>query len=284
MSLILDHCKPTWDSLATSACEDGTSAAECDAQLARVALAPILIDTTNLTSKDKTTDRDVRAVELAESKLAPFSSQSHSESSSHSQSQSHSQSPSSSPFQTQAHPQPLNPPTPYNRQTYHAHLHDLKSHLAHLPYRDVLRKDYKRFAEGRLALGMSTVTQSFQHTIAQAGSGERGAFVHALRAWAREQAVDVLAVMTVSTPAGGGFQRELLVWGLGGEGVRVVRGFGERFAGRLGLEAWEGGELDEGREGGEEGWRVCWRQREVRFSRKQVAPMLREVMREVAKL
>ncbi|KAH6632174.1 hypothetical protein F5144DRAFT_649702 [Chaetomium tenue] len=262
MSLILDHCKPIWDSLASTACEDGTSAAECDAQLAHVALAPILIDTVNLTSKDKTTNRDVQAAELAEFKLTPFQSQS----------------------QTQP---PLPSLSSYNRTTYHHTLTTLKSDLTALPYRDVLRKDYKRFTEGPLALGMSTIPQSLHTTITQAGSGTRSreAFLSALRAWARdEQGLDVAAVMTVSTSAEGVFTRELLVWGWGERGVEAVRGFGERFGRKpLGLERWEGGMLDERGGEGEE-WRVCWRQGGVEYSRKQVAPMLREVMREVARL
>ncbi|KAH6856245.1 hypothetical protein B0I37DRAFT_72188 [Chaetomium sp. MPI-CAGE-AT-0009] len=259
MSLVLDHCKPTWDSLAASACEDGTSAAECDAQLARVALAPILIDTTSLTSRDKTTDLDVRAAELAESKLAPFQSQ----------------------LRTQTDT-PTQAPEPYNRETYHTTLTTLKEQITGLPYRDVLRKDYKRWSEGDLGLGMSTVVQGLADAVAAAGEGEREAFVAALRAWAGEQALDVAAVMTVSRP-GGVFTRELLVWGLSEPGVAAVREFRRRFAETLGLESWEGGELDEGGEGQGE-WRVCWRQKAVSYSRKQVAPMLREAMRESAKL
>ncbi|KAK3294469.1 uncharacterized protein B0H64DRAFT_463386 [Chaetomium fimeti] len=264
MSLVLDHCKPTWDSLAASACEDGTSAAECDAQLAHVALAPILIDTINLTSKDKTTDWDVHATELAESKLASFESQSQSRS------------------QVQTQPSAQEDAAPYNRETYHATLTTLKEQIAGLPYRDVLRKDYKRWTEGSLGLGMSTVVQDLTTTTATAGEGERGAFVAALRAWAGEQGLDIAAVMTVSRP-GGVFTRELLVWGLSEAGVAAVGEFRRRFAEKLGLESWEGGGLDGGGEGEGE-WRVCWRQKEVSCSRKQVGPMLREAMRESAKL
>jgi exopolyphosphatase len=82
---------------------------------------------------------------------------------------------------------------------------------------------------------------------------------------------------------GGGIARELVVWGLNSRGAGVLGEFVRRFQGPLGLEKWEEGELDEGGEG-EQTWRACWRQGETRCSRKQVAPMLREAMRVVARL
>jgi exopolyphosphatase len=129
---------------------------------------------------------------------------------------------------------------------------------------------------------MSTVVQGLAYTFAEVGAQSRDAFLAALRGWAAEQRLDVAAVMTVSKPDGV-FTRELLVWGVSEEGGKVVREFGRRFGGRLGLEAWGGGELDAEGEGEGE-WRVCWRQGGVEYSRKQVAPMLREAMRESSRL
>ncbi|AEO61040.1 hypothetical protein MYCTH_2310821 [Thermothelomyces thermophilus ATCC 42464] len=267
MSLVLEHCKFTWDALSNLPCEgeaeggSSTPAAECDAHLARVALAPILIDTANLTSKDKTTDRDVRAAELAESKLLPGL-----------------RTLSSSPSP------PSSSSEPYDRQTYHDTLAALKEQIVGLSYRDVLRKDYKRWTEGPLALGVSTVVHGFEYVFARVGDQSREAFLAALKDWAREeeQKLDVVAVMTVSRP-GGMFTRELLVWGLNEKGVEAVGRFQKKFGGTLGLETWRGGELDGGGEGEAE-WRLCWRQKGVSHSRKQVAPMLREAMRESARL
>lgn len=266
MSLVLDQSKSTWDRLSSLPCEDGTPAAECDAHLARVTLAPILVDTTRLTTKSRTTDWDIRAVELAESKLLPSSSQT--------QSQTRTQ----TGTETEAQPDPAR----YDREAYHATLTRLSSQLQGLSYRDVLRKDYKRWTEGALALGMSTVAQGLGYALAEVGGRSRDSFLAALRDWAREQGLQVAAVMTLSRP-GGVFTRELLVWGFGAEGVEVVREFRRRFGEALGLETWEGGELDGGGEGEGE-WRICWRQRAVDNSRKQVAPMLREAMRESARL
>ncbi|KAK4130725.1 DHH phosphoesterase [Trichocladium antarcticum] len=247
MSLVLTHCQPTWDRLSTSssaaAAADAASSAAIDAALAHVALAPILIDTTNLTSTDKTTACDRHAAALAEAKLQDAAAPAR------------------------------------DRAAYFAQLTALKNAIGGLPYRDILRKDYKRWREGALTLGVSTVVQGLAYVLREVG--DRAALLAALRAWAAEQGLDVAAVMTVSRP-GGVFARELLVWGLNPDGVRAVRGFVDRCGATLGLESWEGAALDGGDGVGE--WRVCWRQRGIEFSRKQVAPMLREAMRESSRL
>ncbi|GAB1319288.1 Exopolyphosphatase [Madurella fahalii] len=251
MSLVLDECRDAWDRLTAEggAAGSGSASGEYDAGLARVALAPILIDTTNLTSRDKTTERDVRAVELAESKLASQMAQA-------------SQGGASS----------------YDRAAYYDQLTRLKDRVLGLSYRDILRKDYKRWSDGSLALGVSTVVQGFGYLLREVG--EKGEFLGALRSWAEEQKLDIAAVMTVSKP-GGVFTRELLVWGLNEQSIEVAKQFMKKYEGTLGLETWEGGELDGDDSGG---WRACWKQRNVGHSRKQVAPMLREVMRESSRL
>ncbi|KAK0726336.1 hypothetical protein B0T21DRAFT_413672 [Apiosordaria backusii] len=241
MSLVLSQCQPIWDELEPHR--------EIDEELARVAMAPILIDTVNLTSKDKTTDWDIKAAQYAEEKLAATlgSARSNSEG--------------------------------YDRGQYFEHLSRLKDSILHLSYRDILRKDYKRWSDGSLNLGISTVVQGLETCLAEVG--EKQTFLTALRDWAREQELDIAAVMTVSKQ-GGVFTRELLIWALGGqEAVKVVKRFVEKNGETLGLEKWKDGELDEE---GENEWRACWRQMEVGSSRKQVAPMLREVMKESARL
>ncbi|KAK3900531.1 hypothetical protein C8A05DRAFT_17174 [Staphylotrichum tortipilum] len=283
MSLVFEHCKPTWDRLTAEAqtattttsnsvspatCDDGTPASQCDTDLARIALAAILIDTVNLTSRDKTTPCDMRAAALTTSKLSPLIT-------------------TTATTTTSTTPPALGA---FDPAAFHAHLVHLKDSILHLPYRDLLRKDYKRWAEGPLTLGMSTITRPLRETLAPCSDSAlpagaphpargRDAFLAALDSWGREQKLDVLAIMTVAHPPGGGFARELLVWGFTRAGKEVVGGFEGRFGGKLGLEGWEGGELD----GEGEGWRrVCWRQRGQEFSRKQVGPMLREVMKEGA--
>ncbi|KAL2261334.1 hypothetical protein VTK26DRAFT_4382 [Humicola hyalothermophila] len=291
MSLVLDQCKPVWDSLSSSSSSSSSQPdGDEDAALAHIALAPILIDTTNLTSPDKTTDWDVRAAALAESKLSLSLNRRRGGTATTSPSPSFSSPSSSTPTLDT-----------FDRAGYFTTLTTLKEQIAHLSHRDVLRKDYKRWTEGPLALGVSTVVHGFNYVLRELGNDGRprpddddgrDAFLAALRAWADEQRLDVAAVMTVSRPPGEGFARELLVWGLNEQAVRVVREFERRFGEALGLERWGSGELDshdddvdgKGKGEGVREWRRCWRQRRIEHSRKQVAPMLREAMKESSRL
>ncbi|KAK4227186.1 exopolyphosphatase-like protein [Podospora fimiseda] len=250
MSLIIDQCKDVWSSLDS---KDN----ETNASLAAVAMAPILIDTTNLTSKDKTTDWDLKAAEFVQSKISD-----------------------STQIQIQRS-EDGSGAGPFDRKGYYDHLTKLKDDIDSLSYRDILRKDYKRWSDGGLSLGISTVVQGFDYVLGLKGDDEgKGKFLEALKGWAEEQELDIAAVMTVSKPDGV-FTRELLVWGLNKKAVKVLKQFVKENGEDLDLNKWKGGELDES-EGTD--WRVCWRQNNIKHSRKQVAPMLREAMKESSRL
>ncbi|RYP58478.1 hypothetical protein DL769_008938 [Monosporascus sp. CRB-8-3] len=104
-SLIVGLCGDAWDALD----ED----ARTDAHLARLALAPILIDTRKLGDAHKTTAHDERAVAYAEAKLrgAPDGGE-------------------------------------YDRTAFFERLSGLMRDLSALSLRDILRKDYKEWTEG----------------------------------------------------------------------------------------------------------------------------------------
>ncbi|KAI1103097.1 DHH phosphoesterase [Jackrogersella minutella] len=250
MSLTVEHCQQVWETLS----QGDDASREVNAQLALLALAPILVDTTNLGNKDKTTPHDTRAVAVAESRISSAARTSSSSSSSSAD-------------------------RAYDRAGFFADVAALKEDLSHLSPRDVLRKDYKEWAEGSARLGTSSVPQSFAALVRKAG-GE-GALARVLEGWGAERGVDVSVVLT-TCKEGGSFQRELLVWVRGGEGlVTAVKRFVEGEGGeRLGLRAWGEGGLDEDVEGS---WRRCWVQGTLEYSRKQIAPMLREVLKGVVK-
>ncbi len=251
MSLVIDHCKEAWDSLSNST---SSSAAKLDteeseslsAQLAHLALGPILIDTTNLTSKDKTTEWDTSAVRYIEDKIHSSSSQSN-----------------------------------YDRTAYFDEISRLKEDISGLSFRDVLRKDYKRWTDGGLALGISSVVQGLGYLTTELGSKDQ--FMDALRAWAGEQGLDIAAVMTVSRP-NGQFTRELMVWAFGEKAVGVAKRFADENEQGLGLEALGDEQLGGAQSDGKTEWKGCWTQRRVENSRKQVAPLLREAMKSSSKL
>ncbi|RYP15998.1 hypothetical protein DL767_010250 [Monosporascus sp. MG133] len=250
-SLIVGLCRDAWDAMG----ED----AQTDAHLARLALAPILVDTKRLGDAHKTTAHDERAAAYAEAKLRAASD------------------------------------AEYDRVAFFAGLSELKRDLSALSLRDILRKDYKEWTEGRpsssdadpgpgpgspppkLKLGTSSVPRPLSFLVQKAG-GSAEKLAEALGAWAAERGLDLVAVLTTSE-TDGVFGRELLVWGRGGpRAVDAARRFAEAQAEPLGLRTWGAGSLDAmPGDGGE--WRACWTQGNVQSSRKQVAPMLREAMR-----
>ncbi|KAK4184838.1 hypothetical protein QBC35DRAFT_505044 [Podospora australis] len=260
MSLVIDQAKDAW-----------SSPSETDAELARVALAPILIDTFNLTSKNKVTDWDIKAAEFAEAKRSAAPPQVFSLSSS----QPNTESPSEKLEKGEAQKEEK-----YDRKKYFDLLTTLKDDISHLSYRDILRKDYKRWSDGGFSLGVSTIVQGLNTCFSEIGNQKE--LLDALKGWAQEENLDITACMTVSRPDGV-FTRELLVWALNEDAVKVTKKFVEKNSRELGLEAWNGDDksldLEEEKE-----WRRCWRQTNVAHSRKQVAPMLREAMKDVAKL
>ncbi|POS74610.1 exopolyphosphatase [Diaporthe helianthi] len=129
MSLVVEYCQDAWDALSkTSTDEEGDGS--LDAQLARVALAPILIDTNNLKSKAKTTPTDIQVVELLETKIGDKS---------------------------------------FDRKKYHKKLSKLKEDISQLSYRDNFRKDFKSWAEAGMVLGTSSVPQGFKYMLENIG-------------------------------------------------------------------------------------------------------------------
>ncbi|KAB5554923.1 hypothetical protein GE09DRAFT_143699 [Coniochaeta sp. 2T2.1] len=241
MSLVVEHGTEAWTALvdAKKAGDRATTEADWDAQLSFLVLGPILIDTTNLTSTDKTTPTDVHAVEFAEAVIKGSGAA-------------------------------------YDRDAYFKELMELKEDISSMSYRDIFRKDYKKWSDNGLTLGTSSVSRGIGYLLEKIGDKEK--FLSALRSWSEEEGLDIACVMTTMHPEGG-FAREGLLWGFNERAVRAVKSFVDRNGSKLRLETWRGGELDDTK--GEKEWRACWRQLAVENSRKQVAPMLRDAMRSV---
>ncbi|KAI1083453.1 DHH phosphoesterase [Whalleya microplaca] len=246
MSLVLEHCREAWEALSREHGTEGNK--EANAQLARLALAPILIDTSALGNRDKTTDHDERAVAIAEARVRVSDGE-------------------------------------YDRGWFFCQLTKLKEDITGMSLGDVFRKDYKEWDEGpgagaRLKLGTSSVPQAFATLVHKAG-GE-GAFVAELEKWGALKEVDLVAVLTTSKEGDEKFRREMLVWArTGPEAVRAAKAFVRSHGEELGLGTWGDGKLDA--EEGDTSWRRCWTQDRVENSRKQIAPMLRDALKENAK-
>ncbi|KAA8571034.1 hypothetical protein EYC84_000400 [Monilinia fructicola] len=176
-----------------------------DAELAYLALGPILIDTNNLQSKDKTRESDIDAVHFLESLIekAPKISE-----------------------------------TPWNRDQYFSLITTAKEDIGQMSLRDILRKDYKQWNERGMNLGISSVVRDITFLLSKVGSNEK--FLKVLGEWGGEKKLDICAVMTTSHKDGV-FKRELLVWALGEKGVECLKRFKRDGGEKLGVEGLGGG-------------------------------------------
>jgi len=240
MSLVVEYGTEVWTTLAEkkqgAEKVDGAAEEDWDAQLAFLALGPILMDTTKLTSKDKTTPTDVQAVDFVEAFIKRSGVE-------------------------------------YDRDGYLKELTELKEDLSSLSYRDIFRKDYKKWTDGGMTLGASSVPQGVDYLLEKIG--DKNKFMSELRKWAEEEKLDIACVMTTMHPEGR-FARELLVWGFNEKAAEVVKQFANKNREKFGLETWSDGKLDDN--SGSSEWRACWKQLRTENSRKQVAPKLREAM------
>lgn len=234
-SLVVEYCRPAWGR---------AEAADVDQHLARLALAPILIDTTSLLSRDKTTDKDVSAVEFLE-KLAGKS---------------------------------------YERAAFFGGISAVKEDISSLGFRDIFRKDYKQWDDQGsgpkpAVMGVSAVVQDLGYLLGKA-DGKQEVLLEEFRKWAEEKELDIGVIMTTAHP-GGKFQRELFIWAFNKNAVDACKSFMDGYKGELRLESWGEGRLDHVED---EEWRMAWSQKNISHSRKQVAPMLRDAIKGGARL
>ena len=259
-SLVISHIRPSWDALSMSASSFGASNAQddtidafedeamrrgWDAQVAKFALAAVLIDTNNLEDPHKTRDMDREAVEylLARIDLAP----------------------------------PGKIGGVFSRDNFFEVIKAAKSDLSDLSFRQVLRKDYKEFEVGEKKLGMSSSVKSIAWVAGKAAeeSSEGGSvLVKAIQEWREERKLDVFAIMTAATHwPQEEFRKEILVWPGPRGHENLPKGWQEVLNRECRLGPLEGevriASTDE----------VCaWREHDLSKSRKQVAPILRGLM------
>ncbi|KAI9777238.1 MAG: Exopolyphosphatase [Geoglossum umbratile] len=264
-SLVTEYFKDGWDKLSAQAglsfSDDGEGEPESatpveesdagkiyDAQVAKLALGAILIDTVNLTSASKVTSHDTRAVEYLEAKIA-------------------------------AAPDGAK----WDRNKFYDEISAAKQDISDLSLEDFLRKDYKEWpGAGGVKLGISTIIKPLPWLLEKANEDKpadaaTAPFLKAVADFAATNSLTLLGIMTASTSPTGTFQRELLLWARDPAAVSAMAQFEKDAGEKLGLRKWdgEGLEADE-TEGG--GVRKVWWQSDVDMSRKQVAPLLRRAL------
>lgn len=258
-SLVTQYCWPDWDRLCASEvklAQHGmignahvADKRRWDAQLAKLALAAILIDTANL--KMKVTYHDAGAARYLTMKIA-------------------------SSFYGAIG---------YRRNAFYEEIRAAKENLDGLETRDILRKDYKEWmGKDQKKFGISSVVKSLswqmEHAESQTAQSIGGkydnVFMDSIYTHAESRNLSIFAIMTAFTDPEGDLQRELLIWALDPECIGPVKEFLDARKGELGLEPWRERHLVVPNE--ERDRISVWKQKEVEKSRKQVAPLLRQSM------
>jgi len=284
-SLVLGRCADVWDALGADGtdadADDVVESAQIDAQLARLALGPILIDTSNLRDENKTTAHDERAVALAEGKIKAYADAMRDKA---------------------VGTERVVGLEKYDRDTFFGRISALKEDIAGMSFRDIFRKDYKEWSVGSLNLGTSSIPQGFRYLVDAKAGGDAAAFLSELENWGAEkdgdlreqkaamttekQKMDLVVVLTTFMDHNDRFSRELLVWARTDKGVIAAKLFEKNNKEKLRLEFWGAGKLDADGRGGQanglSGWRRCWQQGASRYSRKQIAPMLWDALNDVS--
>ncbi|KAF2456841.1 hypothetical protein BDY21DRAFT_346223 [Lineolata rhizophorae] len=242
-SLVVEHVRDYWTGIqesSTSSREDSSA----HVHLAKWCLASVLIDTVDLGEPNKVTTHDINAAEYLASIVRRCQ----------------------------------NPG--FNQSMFYQAVKDAKGSLDGVSLQGILRKDYKEWADGGVKLGISSSVKPLGYLVDKAGR-ERGsgpptdAFLDGMQAHAKEQNLDIAAVMTASVSDTGEFGRELLVWAFNQQGVDAFNRFAKSSRETLGLEPLPiNDQLGLKADGSLQ--RVAWKQGAVQYSRKKVAPMMRQ--------
>ncbi|MCJ1398828.1 Exopolyphosphatase [Xylographa trunciseda] len=263
-SLVVRYFRSSWDALASSALSSGGGYAQgdsliddsavtrgWDAQVAKLALASILIDTRNLQDAGKTKDVDREAVAYLESRIKLSGKETRT----------------------------------WDRLAFFKEIDAAKQDIESLALNDILRKDYKEWSEPDGKLGISSVVKPLDFLVNKAGDekgqGAEGAFHDSIEDFMVARDLGIFAIMTAFTSSDAKFQRQLLV-----ASRKHMRKVASRFETsnmeELGLDSFLIGKNSDNkpREGDEENELLSrsWIQQNISMSRKQVAPMLRKAL------
>lgn len=209
-SLVTNHCRDTWQTISDTSSSIGAALGQesyrviddahytnvWDAQVAKLALGSILVDTSNLKAEDKVTEHDRKAVKFLEAKINISRLG-----------------------------------KDYDRDTFFNELSEAKADLDGLSLEDILRKDYKQWSEGDINLGVSSVVKPISYL--QHKSED---LVPSMLKFAKERELGLFAVMTAFTNEDGGFARQLLVLSTSdGKATQAAKRFAESAAEELKL-------------------------------------------------
>lgn len=242
-SLVTNFLTENWDNLSrlNTASEDCSSS---DAEMAKMALSSILIDTANMTASSKVTAHDEKAVQYLEAKI-------------------------------RADPEFAKG---YDRQRLYQEVSSAKEDIGRLCINDILRKDYKEWEEGGKRLGISTVVKPLRFLIQKAkeersSDGEED-LATSLDEFCKQRHLELYGIMTAFTDEHEEFNRELLLRSMNQASDAAAEHFERNASQELGLSVMDRLKLGSGKST----WQKNWKQAQVQHSRKRIAPLLREAM------
>lgn len=266
---MLRECRTAWDSLSIDTVTSSVPAQAqadafvglddagvrkgWDAQVARLAIASVLIDTAALNDRGKTEEVDIQAVEYLEARIQVG----------------------------------LKGGESWDQDGFYRALVAAKNDLEGLSVDDVLRKDFKEWdsegGKGAMRLGIAACVRPLAWLV-EKSDRERAdepasrAVLSAVREFAEKRKLDVVVLGTAFSGDDEEFRRELMVWTLSEAAKGVMERFVAKAEGVLGLREWSEAKLDFEEEVGE--CRIWW-VGDVSKSRKQYAPLLRDAMKDV---
>ena len=226
-----------------SAINDSAFTQGWDAQLAKLALASILIDTANLKAPGKVQEADRQATRYLEAKIQMSAKDAKS----------------------------------WNKDEFYREIDEAKRNIEHLTLNEILIKDYKEWTENGKKLGISSVVKPLAFLVCK--GAKDNSFEAALNTFMADRGLSMFAIMTAATSEKGDFQRELLLQALEPAFANADR-FSERARSEFQLEPTELNITRCTSPSSRQPWVDFWTQHDVSKSRKQVAPMLREALQQ----
>lgn len=258
-SQVVRFCRPIWDSISDMSFSSGAGHAQgefavndsaftrgWDAQLAKLALASVLIDTANLTAPGKVEEVDRQAAKYLEAKIQL----------------------SAKDAKT------------WNRDQFYHEIEEAKANIEPLILEEILIKDYKEWEQDGKKLGISSAVKPLAFLVQKCvEQGSSSSFEDILENFIADRGLSIFAVMTAFKSEEGNFQRELLL-----QACDSASAYAEHFTEvantALKLKPLELNVTRQTDPSSRQPWTNFWSQGDSTQSRKQVAPMLRDALKE----
>ncbi len=223
-------------------------------QISTLALAPILIDTTNLrASGEKCSDVDREVVAFLETQINPSST-------------------TSTTAQSQ-----------WSRDKFYDEISEAKANaLDLLSMNEIFDHDFKQWQEG-ISLGISSIVKPISWLIEKPCKDQPINFIEALKDFANND-IRRLDVLVFSTRGVKDKAKELGAFAFTKEGVKAIEVFEKKAQQVLDLEEWDGDDKlrEHFRKDPQTIKSKLWWMKDVTKTRKQIAPLMRDAVKSIA--